>query len=420
MSRVSKAVIACGTHRPPEGPPVVVTPERLRHWSEQHRRMTAAGLKVPVCWGHQSRAVPLDPNDPSDAQYLSSRYNAGYAESLIPTPDGRLVASANTPGMEADESGNLVAWTRLADGREVKAAVSEVSIGIAKKFKDGAGRVWDDVITHIAVTPHPVWSGQDGFTKLGGLESRVEGLVVLGSADMADETMTDDSMLDDVSGDDVEVVPPPPPPPADGPEANLAKLLPALAEHGITLPEGTDDENFVERLYVAITALQGKLTPMGAGDVPQEGPVTQQEPDAVMMSLLASNPNMPASQRDAIRKLAEQNKQMREREQRRRAETARRRIEKHVSSGRIPASVASKHFGAEPGTVYLSLNSRPPGELAAFEAKLSLLDDLRPYLVSNALMNRTVNAVEIENPTSRPDTEQAKVTDEMARMAGVK
>lgn len=415
MARVRKTVLAVGEHRSPEGV-VKATPARLRHWADQFNAMRAAGLKIPVPYGHNTNAIPADPNDPNESQFLSSRYNAGYVEALDVTPDG-LVAANDCPGLDTDDSGNLVGWAKLPDGREVKTAIGEVSVGIAKKFTDGTGRVWNDVITHIAVTPHPVWGGQDGFTALGGSRGRVEGLVTLA---LGGATMNDDAIFDD----DLDAPPPAdvlPDPNADAGtgEITMEKLLPALAEHGIALPEGTDDANFIERLYTAIVALQGKLTPAGGAPLEdpaaEQTPVTQQEPDAVLMSLLGRTTD--AREKAALQATIDERKAARQATRDARAAKITKQIERHAGAG-IPRDVLTKHFGAEPAVQCLSLLARPAtAEVAVYEGKLALLKDLKPYLVG-PLKKQLAKATEVVSPIDAPDREQKAVTERMAKAVG--
>jgi len=377
--------------------------------------MTQAGLRIPLPWGHNSRAVPLDPNDPNEEQFLSSRYNAGYVSELA-ADNGRLrMTGFDAPGL-AVENGNLVAWTKLGDGREVKTAIGEVSVGIAKKFTDGKGRVWNDVITHVAVTPHPVWSGQDGFASLGGLAGRVEGLqnLAIGESAMADENAIFDDDLEAAPAVDADMNMP-----AETVEINMEKLLPALGEHGIVLPEGTDEDNLIERLFVAITALQGKLSPAGGAADPADdpGPVSVQEPDAVLMSLLAKASRV---EKLVLQSAIDERRSARESARTKRAALIRKQIDRHAGAG-IPRDVLKKHFGDEPGVQHLSLMARPTAgkELTAFEAKLSLLKDLKPYLLSKRLTTQLATATELPNPAYKPGkAAQESLTDEMAKSVG--
>src|SRR5262245_35198331 len=160
MARFRKTVIRPGEYLSPDGP-VHIDAARLHRWAHTFRQMASRGIKIPFCWGHQPDGRPEE--DEADYQNRVARYTAGYLTDLYVDPlTGGLVAEGDAPGVEPDGKGHLVHWVRLPDGREVKSAVGEVSIGI-DDWTDGSGRCWPDSIIHLAATPLPVWHGQDGF-----------------------------------------------------------------------------------------------------------------------------------------------------------------------------------------------------------------------------------------------------------------
>lgn len=133
----------------------------LRRVAKTHEQMRAAGLKTPLCWGHQPESNPFDD---ADREYRSSAYNAGYLDRL--TYDGKeLVAEGEAPGCDVDKDGNLLAWVKLDDGTQVRTAIGECSIGI-NSFTDGKGRTWEDAPIHLAMVVRPVVHGTSGFMAL--------------------------------------------------------------------------------------------------------------------------------------------------------------------------------------------------------------------------------------------------------------
>lgn len=106
--------------------------ERLGRWAERFAEMAAAGIRVPVPWGHS-----YDPRD-----------NAGFVEA-VEVRGGALWGLLDVPGRDDAE--------RL--GRTVRG----VSVSINPHFVDGAGRDWGEVIEHVALTNYPVVAGQGGF-----------------------------------------------------------------------------------------------------------------------------------------------------------------------------------------------------------------------------------------------------------------
>jgi hypothetical protein len=162
MAKVTKILLRPGLFAAPQGW-LDATPARLKRWAQKVREMRRLGIRLPIGWGHQPRALPADATQREKNQYSLGALNAGYLDTMDFTPDGRLTGVLDCPGLELDGKGNLTAWTRLPDGREVKTAISEVSLAV-KDWTDGQGRLWKDVPVHVALTPLPVFSGQKGFS----------------------------------------------------------------------------------------------------------------------------------------------------------------------------------------------------------------------------------------------------------------
>jgi hypothetical protein len=247
MARLEKLLLRTGIYQAPQGK-LVASKDRMARWARRFKDMTAAGLKVPVAWGHQPDAVPGDADDRAARQYYLSRFNAGYLEDLKFDPaTGAMTISADCPGLEVDDKGNAVCWTRLPDGREVKTAVGEVSAAI-RPFRDGKGREWDDAVVHVAITPLPVFAGQTGFKALPGDGNTFTlSLADWSGAELSTEgdDMAEDKADDKAAGEE------------GGKGGDWKKVLEILAKHGLALPDDTDASNFEERLTVADTALQG-------------------------------------------------------------------------------------------------------------------------------------------------------------------
>lgn len=153
----------------------MITEDRLKHWASQHAAMIEAGLHVPAPLVHKKDAQPvlnrgeIDPN---------ARNNIGFWEKLVVTPKGRLKGLIDVP-VESDQQDVI--------GKKVKST----SIWAEPEYVDGKGRVWKDVLTHIAVTNHPIEPGQENFQP-----------GVIGMAQMLKEDgQVGDNELDDEFGD---------------------------------------------------------------------------------------------------------------------------------------------------------------------------------------------------------------------------
>ena len=152
MAIFQKRVAAPGTYQTPDGI-ATVTPTRIRHWHDTLQQFLAAGYKVPVSWGHISTALPATEDD---KEFWAARYVAGrITGSRIDRKTGELVIQGDAPGVEV-EDGRLMSLATLPDGRRVKTAIEEVSIG-ARDWQDGKGRTWPDAPVQLALTPLPVW-----------------------------------------------------------------------------------------------------------------------------------------------------------------------------------------------------------------------------------------------------------------------
>jgi len=254
MARVTKTILPPGVHHAPQGV-LRATPERIRSWADKFRRMKAAGIRVPVCWGHQPGAIPGEGEDKARRQFALSRFNAGYLEDLQVGAGGGLDGVLDIPGAETDEEGNLLTWAQMPDGRKVRCAIKEVSAAI-RDWKDGKGREWPDVIMHVALVPLPVVAGQEGF---GGAELGFDFGDVPGEIHLSMSSLLHggrelsgggemDEMLDAVGTGAVGA--------GGGVSGPLQRCLGLLAKMGLHLPEDTEESNFCERLDLIGTALE--------------------------------------------------------------------------------------------------------------------------------------------------------------------
>lgn len=144
MAKFKKKVLEPGTYQSPDGE-IIITPERINHWVNSFKEMKNAGLKIPTPWGHQSKASP----DYEEREFTESKYNAGFIDSFATDSNGALIAVLDVP--------------REEDIDRVGTVVQEVSPQVETSWRDGKGKVWTDVITHLALVTHPVVPNQDNF-----------------------------------------------------------------------------------------------------------------------------------------------------------------------------------------------------------------------------------------------------------------
>lgn len=271
MAKVWKVLIRPGAYQAPQGR-LEATASRCRRWAATFQRMKRAGIRVPVCWGHQPGAIPGENADKATRQYLLSKYNAGYLDDLVCGPDGALKALLDVPGAERDREGNLVTWAKLPDGRKVPCAIKEVSAAI-RDWRDGKGRDWPDAIIHVALVTLPVMAEQEGFAAAGaGNDTNAggPGEVHLSLSDLLYTLGTETNMPDDLMLEEPDLGAG-----MDTPNGRLTRTLSVLKQFGIHLPPDTNEGNLSERIDLIGNAL------IQAGVAPgmQAGAAGGMEPD---------------------------------------------------------------------------------------------------------------------------------------------
>jgi hypothetical protein len=341
MVGFKKAVLRVGKYFSPDGE-VPVTPDRLRHWQNEFRRMKAARQVIPVDWDHaeQSNRAGLTPLSLGDfRKRRSARNTVGHLVDFDVTDEG-AVLTLDVPDEEAA-------------GKADKNLVF-VSPVISPIWRDGAANEYADCITHVDFVNHPVDHSQGPFERVPveslnqqpaiacalrmGLGTQFYVPTNQGTKTMATKFLpqvirlgdfeqnpegffTDDSgnvrpiakkgrggssrgkrkkgraaasrlslairMAEDAEPVAAKVVP-------EGDYDPIDEILDMLEEFNIRLPDDTTDENLIERLRTALhTAMAHREDGAGAEtpEVPPlestEEPPIEETPTA--MSLAASN-----------------------------------------------------------------------------------------------------------------------------------
>ena len=127
----------------------LITPERIKHWADQHKAMTEAGLRIPAPDYHDTDANPNNPN--------GSKSNYGWWDAM--TAD---------IGQDEDGAQRMFLNGELdvpieSDAEKIGKTVKETSIYAEPEFVDGNGNIWKDVLTHVAVVVKPIEPNQPNF-----------------------------------------------------------------------------------------------------------------------------------------------------------------------------------------------------------------------------------------------------------------
>lgn len=284
----SKAILKIGKYHSPDGT-VEVTPERLRHWEQETKRLQQVGYAIPSHFDHANEIELLEPIAMDVLQRgrnRSAQATVGRLKDFKVAPDG--------------QSAEIILETLTTGARDAVAANAVyVSPVIFPEWKDGAGNVYRDVITSFDLVDHPVDYSQTSFVpavrmglskpylfsgirmsvttiKSRGLQARkkrLNGTLVRlgldteqkkkpydpdgdGDDDSSPETDTDKDGGSGEPGSEAESSEPENGmDDAEGGYDKLDQVLDLLHEFGVTLPDDTSDEELVKHLRVALTAL---------------------------------------------------------------------------------------------------------------------------------------------------------------------
>ena len=330
--KYTKDVLYPGTYRLPDGRRVTYTPDDVRHLAKRLADMTAAGLQVPVCWDHQHEAKPVQMGATRADRH---KWNLGFAEGATLAPEGYLEARLDVPVEE--------------DAKRLP-AVRYVSPEISEDYVDGTGRTWPGLsITHVAVTSRPVNSKQNPFkpVQLGYPPDAV--WLSLGDMDMADDKNKDGNGK---GGDDKGGT-------SGGPD--IKKILTLLASKGVPLPDDTTNDNFMDRLHVALVATGATEDGDGGmAEVSSEDDTNVAPPPPVTMSM---------------DQLQGQNKALVNRLVASERHSLQGRVKALFAAGKVTKQIRDKLL-AELGTVQLSLDAAGNLRGGKLLAKIEAYEDL--------------------------------------------
>lgn len=256
---------------------VYVGRKRIATWVDNFKRMNSLGLKIPAPWRHDPKAEPIRLQ--GDNQDIDAYRNAGFWEKMWQDEQtGELFGEVNIP---RDEDAS-----RLKPDPETKRSSVEDCSLLAKEWEDGDGNKFDDTVTHVALVTHPV--AKDDTT----YEPLPEGSTALSLSDpevhfiaMADADI--ERVENEESGEGISA--------SGSTVRDVVKMLDKVAN--IRLPDDTSGDNLLERLVVALHAVEAKEDEPEPGDdtsvndppeksKQQPGPVAMNEELKLALSLL--------------------------------------------------------------------------------------------------------------------------------------
>lgn len=226
---------------------------RLKEYARKFNEMRAAGLEVPAPAKHLLNVVPVDAT--GKASMVGSKANFGFWEKLEVNEKNELVGTVDVP--------------LDADAEMVGKTVCATSPMIHSEWTDGSGKVWKDVITHIALVNQPIEKGQQNFVPVLAMahEKGFDELtiVALGANNQ------DDGSAKGPQGD------------INARTATIKDALAILQQCGLKLPPDTTPENLVEYIVVA----GGAVAAANGGDDDDEKELEnkgKKEPNPIAMS----------------------------------------------------------------------------------------------------------------------------------------
>lgn len=285
------------------------TVERLAKMTSTGNKMRENGLRIPLPFvhfdknGHTPTPVTIsdagtevDPLTGNPINWDSS-INGGFAESFYQNDEGALVAVLESFGDENDLS---------TPAGKIGTTCQETSIGLAKKFVDGKGNVYEDAPIHIAACIKAVEPGQTNFVllenddvkKVSGdlsIVSMSSQLLTMATPPSGSSNGSNNDGDRDLSGDSEE----------EKEGTNITADVPTLLKmlrklkSPIDLPDDTADDTLVDRLVIAVNQKlcdeekDEEIEPGEGNAKPQPPNNAQEKQGTITMSTPANLPVEP-------------------------------------------------------------------------------------------------------------------------------
>ena len=292
--RLKKAILKIGKYQSPDGE-IVVTPERLRGWENSFGLMKSRNLGIPVGADHADDAAKTVPVALSAGKQKkrSPLDGVGWLESFKVAADGK---SAEITLDIADEKAADKALKNLV----------EVSPIIYPTWRDGQGKEYSDVITHVDLVHHPVDASQSKFERVPeAIACCLRMAADIGTTEPTLYRMSDDfGKSDDDSSDsgesdkgeetkpEAEPENPDLPNSPDVDQQQLEALIAILAKLGYALPADASQETIIRDLLTVFKNADAMSAKQEADEAKEEkeqevSQINEASPQFAAMSLQA-------------------------------------------------------------------------------------------------------------------------------------
>ena len=258
-----------------------LTKSDLSRYRENTNAMLAAGVSVPVLLEHAQPG-----SDDGAPKYAAGKtreqlaaevkHGTGWLDSVAIEADGSMAFALDVTDADASK--------KIEDG-----SIKYTSPEFRHTYQDGAGRIWNDVIGHVALTHQPRSTDQGGFTPEVEVAEALAGATQFSLADLlpeGEQFSTADPFAKKknkseggnqeptlaaagdagVEGDNPaanENANPDASENPDMPKAGLGNqqleaILAHLTELGIPLPSDTSEKNFYDRLLTGLLVAEAQ------------------------------------------------------------------------------------------------------------------------------------------------------------------
>lgn len=254
------------------------TAQEIASYVNGTKELLAAGHSVPLIFEHA--APGSDEGSPRDTKAAQVKHGAGWLEGVNLGNDGSALHVLDVTDPDA--------FKKLSDG-----SIRFTSPELRPTWTDGKGRVFKNIISHVALTHKPRNPDQSKLQPVQepALQFSLADLEPIQMSDNADDKDPIDKATDNETPADATENPDMPTPGAASEEQKqLESCIAFLKTIGVALPANTDASNFMDRLQTGLMTLaesKSKAESDAAADEDEadEAPLIEEKPPIQQFSL---------------------------------------------------------------------------------------------------------------------------------------